>query len=393
MKIFDPEYSPLEKTIFDDSNTITRLGASIQDGVTTIHRRLYFIADDVSEDATDIVNLKWFPQKGSAYHRDSSFTFTGNATIEPLSERSKYWMVDLEYSKNSTGGGGGGGDIEPWKLPPENLSFTYPELTMPFRRAYDSKGESTVPVLNSAGDVIIANHNIRNMQMSFTFNKKKVENDVFEDYCGTTNKSTITICGTKIPAERGVLLGLEYNLMNTYDDKGKLKWQYWRITCTILLDVAKAVIKREFLNTGNRAFFNGLNLSDCNLLSKAKAKNSNTPTSFAGTPSKPKKPDTVVSLRLPVVSSDNKNVFQTGKKIFCSYDQFIAMQQAFTQAAKDIGIQTPFYAQFEQESNVPLTKTGYVNEEAYENKKYVTIIYRQYPVKNWSGLDLPKDYK
>ena len=95
MKIF--KYND-QGGIDHDESQLTRLSATVSDGLATIHRRIYFVAEHPNEDAIDILSLKEFPAKYSVHPRHPAFKYYGNAEIAPLSDRSNVWMADLEYA-------------------------------------------------------------------------------------------------------------------------------------------------------------------------------------------------------------------------------------------------------------------------------------------------------
>ena len=71
--------------IANDESQLTRLAASVSNGLATIHRRIYFEAENANEDAMDILSLKEFPAKYAAHPRHAAFKYYCNAEIQPLS--------------------------------------------------------------------------------------------------------------------------------------------------------------------------------------------------------------------------------------------------------------------------------------------------------------------
>ena len=147
-----------------DESQFTRLSASVNNGEATIHRYLFFEAEREGEDAVDILNLAYFPQKNSVHPRHPSFKYYGNAQVSPVNNSKKYWMADLEYSSSDPNAKDSDGntvtkDTKPWKLKPTEINFSYPETTVSFTAAYNAQGNKydkdgniLVPVVNSAGD-------------------------------------------------------------------------------------------------------------------------------------------------------------------------------------------------------------------------------------------------
>lgn len=405
--------------IIDESH-LTRLNATVTDGVATIRRRIYFEAEHPYEDAMDIVTLPEFPVKYSAHPRHAAFKYFGNADINPLSEGSKIWAAELEYSTtdpNATDDDGHPVDdnTPPWKLRPENIQFTYPEVIKPLEAAYndngeryDSGGKVLVPVKNSAGDKIQLEYSVRNLQMSFTFNVENWSVNNALTYGNSINQNEITVCGLTIPAKRGLLLPPQCTYITVYNDKSTtVKWTYWAVNIDIQVDYTGDLLERKVLDVGNRATFPVLDLSYDDFLSAAKTLKSDLNLEIPATTV----PSQICHFRLQKLmfaNSDGTKVFWPVKEnlspdaglVFCSWEQFLAARQLYIAASRILMennvIKAEYDLQCEQDTQMPLDGLGGLDTSTIkghvdyvENSPYVTKSFRQYPTTDWSSLHLP----
>ena len=259
----------------DNGANLFRTTAQIVNGETTIERIMYFESTRPYEDAISVTSLSVFPQKNSAHPNHASFKYYGNATVEPVDQNGKYWRAVLQYSTSNPNATDVNGnkvtsDTEPWKLLPDNISFTYPETTVPFDLAYNDKGELAIPVANSAGDAISAARNVCSPQMTFTFAVKNWDVNNSIKYGDTINSDAIKVCGLTIPSGTGLLRPPEASYITVYEDgSDKIKWQYYSVSVTIVFDIHGILFTRRFLNVGDRAKFKSFDLSDDPLLKDA----------------------------------------------------------------------------------------------------------------------------
>jgi hypothetical protein len=378
------------KNADSSESNLYRGSARITNGDVVIERVMYFERDSANEDGATITSLAVFPQKNSAHPLHPNFKYYGNATVEPIDSEGRYWRAVLEYStSNPNAKDVDGKDVTsetaPWKLLPDNISFTYPETTLPFEFAYDSKGKLSIPVRNTAGDVIPATMSARNAQLSFTFNTQKWSPDEAIEYGNTINSQSIKVCGYKVKKYCGLLYPPEANYITVYQDgTNTVKWQYWSVNVTILFDLYGNTFNRIFLNVGNRAKFPDLSLSGDALLSDA-----GVGTNFAATP----KASQICSFRKTIKSSSGgKNFYlPLGDQVFCSWEQYIVVRQAYLDASALLGdrIASTYELQCEQEQSMPLNGSGYLDYQAIETGKYGELWFQAYPEKSWNSLNLP----
>lgn len=393
-------------SVDDDDSIRLNSGSSMQDGVITINKKIYFRVPDGENPRQysdlDVYAHPLFPQRYSALSQDARYKFYGNASISHERDDSKYFIAELEYSTNSNSNFGSSGedqevtaDTPPWELLPDNLSFTYPERQIPFQAAYNSSGQRynsagqvLIPVQNSAGTPFVAQTTARDMEMSFTFAAKKWNINNSINYGNTINSSEIEICGVTIPARRALLRPPECDFITTYEDNtGKKKWEYWNVKVNILITFSPDGFAKRVLNVGDECYWNDLVYPDITL---------------KGT--KPGQRSRICSFRkyVKVYTDSQKKSYvfhQTGDIVFCSWDQFLAFRGMIIAQSSDLsktddnykgGILDP---QCEQLSQMPLTSTGFLDEKAIETKQYGSLTFLEYPTKSWKSLNFPSRYK
>lgn len=377
----------------DYGSNLYRSTAQITNGETTIERIMYFQAENLYENAIDVISLEVFPQKNSAHPLNASFKYYGNATVEPVDSEGKYWKAVLQYSTSNPNATDINGnkvtsDTEPWKLLPDNISFTYPETTVPFDLAYNDKGELAVPVANSAGDAIPASRNVCSPQMTFTFAVKNWDVNNSIKYGDTINSSSINVCGLTIPSGAGLLRPPEASYITVYEDgSDKIKWQYYSVSVTIVFDIHGVLFLRKFLNVGDRAKFKSFDLSDDPLLKDA---------GVSGSITACETPSQICSFRKNTkMIVAGKNYYQPlGDVVTCSWTQYLAAREKYLNASSVLmekGLMNSTYElQCEQEKSMPLDKDGYIDSSAIESKQYLKKEFNAYPKKSWASLNLPK---
>jgi hypothetical protein len=367
--------------------------ATISNGESTIERVIYFESDSKDEDAVTITSLATFPQKNSAHPRHPSYKYYGNATIDPIDSTGRYWQAVLQYSTsrpNATTSSGGKvtSDTKPWELGPDRIDFASPETTIPFELAYDESGSLSVPVVNSAGDIIPATRSASNFQMSFTFATKRWDENNSIDYGNTINSSSINVCGIRIQKGQGLLKPPSASYITVYEDgSNKVKWEYWSVDVTIVFDIQGNIFQRKFLNVGDRAKFKSLSLSGDDLLTAAGMGSVNI--------QETSNPSQICRFRkCKKFTFGQKNSYlPVGDIVFCSWEQYITARQAYLDASSTLinsgALDSLYELQCEQEKQMPLDKDGYIDISAIETKKYLIKEYPAYSLKSWSSLNFP----
>ena len=407
--------------IDDDSCSRLNSGSTMQDGVVTIPKRLYFKVPDGQNPRLysdlDVYSHPLFPQKYSALAADPRYKFYGNASVRHELDEGHFFSAELEYSTRDPNAADDDGnavtsETKPWKLKPDNIEFTYPEMNVNFEASYNSTGklyaaagtdangntiyQPVLQVANSAGDPFLLERSVRNLQMSFTFAAQRWNITHAINYGNTINANEITVCGLKIPAGRALLLPPECSFITVYqDNSSKIKWQYWSVKCVIQIDMTGLLLLRKVLNVGDRAIFPALPYDDAII----KPSMTFPPSQGAAQ---------ICRWRKYIktdISGNHYNFTQIGDNVFGSWNQFIAFRQAAI--SRTAGLSSPLSTakdpnytggivdpQCEQLTKMPLiaagANRGQLDIAAIASGRYASLSFREYPYKNWSSLNLPK---
>ena len=388
----------------DDANS-TRLnsGSTMQDGVITINKKIYFRVPDGenprSYNDLDVYSHEKFPKVYSALTEDPRYKFYGNASISHDWDDGHYFTAELEYSTSNPNAT----DVDdkavdsntpPWKLRPDNISFSYPERQVPFQAAYNSSGKRynangqiLIPVQNSAGDPFVAQTVEREAEISFSFATKSWDPNNAIYYGSTINSQEISVCGLKIPARRGLLRPPECEFITTYEDSsGNKKWEYWNVRISILITFSDYGFAKKVLDVGDKAHFAALDYKDSLLPGGIIL-----PATTGGA-------SQICSFRKYVITDLGNGYAYApiGDIVFCSWEQFLAFRQGAINQSIFLTKVVPSYLggivdpQCEQHSQMPLDANGYFDKKALKTKQYNTLSFLEYPTKSWSSLNLPK---
>ena len=395
-------------SVDDDDSIRLNSGSSMQDGIITINKKIYFRVPDGENPRQysdlDVYSHPLFPQRYSALSQDARFKFQGNASITHERDDSKYFIAELEYSTSTSVNFPTSNDqavdanTPPWKLLPDNITFSYPERQVPFQAAYDysgnryfSSGLALLPVQNSAGTPFVAQTTERDMELSFTFAAKKwnINNSLY--YGNTINASEIEICGVTIPARRGLLRPPECEFVTTYEESsGKKKWEYWNVRVSILITFSNTGFAKRVLDVGDECYWNDIQYKDAVLDIGFTLRGSTT------------KRSRICSFRKykEFKRSDGKySYFPVGDIVYCSWDQFIAFREAIISESVYMKATEKKYTgeildpQCEQLSQMPLDGFGFLDENAIRTKQYNTLSFLEYPTKSWKSLNFPSRSK
>lgn len=367
------------------------LSTPMQDGVATITREFYFTYDgtgvDYRElDPSGIFKSTGFPVYGAKlYPGDTGchYNYHGNGTLEHFNPDSKYWVyrADYVYSKNRSSYRR---DKAPWESPPSNVSISFPETVVPFRAAYDAsnmrymEGNVTlVPVANSAGDLITAETHNYAIQLSFSYclepNDFSLEKVFFCNH--SVNKNKIKVCGITFNAESAMITNLspQYH-EETTDSSQKNTYKYWEIGVTIQADTERGKFRRVLLDIGNRALWPLLYVHSDGSVTQVGEGN-----------------ETSIPRQIYSWMTFDRVNGQMSANSKSAYGHKWALAKA-----RDIYIKTtadlPEF-QFEKMENMPL-KNGrlYLTpiQQGKDFGKYQTRSFREYEVKAWGGMNMPK---
>lgn len=385
-------------------------GSSMRNGVVTIRKKLFFRVPDganpLDYSDIDVYSHPNFPRKNSVLSCDPRYRFTGDASIEHP-ERGKYFTVSLDYSTedpNATDSEGESvsSDTPPWKLRPTNINFSYPETTVAFDAAYNASGKlyeesvgklsdgtpvlkAVCPVQNSAFDKISATRAVRDLQISFTFATRDWSIEDALACANSINLKSVTVCGIPIAAGNALLLPPECEYITTYEDNSTtVKWQYWSVNVVIRVNLSGILLKRKFMNTGNRAFFpDDMYYDDI----------------IFALPIKAEGPSPIFRIRKAVKSAavnakGETYYLPTGLVDYVGYQQMLAIRAEWL--AKTNGTNIAKYDIMPEECpNMPLISAGpqkgQVDVPAVDGSKpYDVLSFREFPYRDWGVLNLPE---
>lgn len=339
----------------------TKISQNVQidsQGRFTITKDFYFEKDDPNESVLELPSTPGFPQRGAALAENSRYVMSGSVDISPPNseERSifrivsaQYVFSSLDYSTNiDVNGDEITNDTPPWRLPPENLNWSYPEVVMPFDYGYDDQNQRTVRVCNGAGDRLLAETIKYLTQVNFTYNTREWDVNFGEQFGGVVNADYEYIAGIPFPPRTGLLKPPPVELVRTYDNDGSLKWEYYRVNISIIKNPEGW--QRKLLNVGTRAYFiNGDELGAPGVIA----------------------PEQIYMCRL----KSGSNV------IFSNLSDCIAAHEAGTISGYE-AVTEP----------LPLYLNGHINYQALadpENNPYQELAFNEYKAYSWAALNIP----
>ncbi len=395
----------------DKEHEFLHSGSRMENGVVSITKILHFRVPE-GENPRDYNDLDVyahtnFPQKYSAMTEDARYKFYGSASVQKDLADSCWFHASCEFASgdpNATDDDGYAvtSETPPWKLKPDNIQFTHPEIVMPFEFSYDDKGnqfstgkgfdyKATKPVRNSAGDKIVAETAVRNLQMSFSY---AVRNwDLLEgiNVGNTVNSEEVKICGLTIATGKALLLTPEVSYIKVYEDNSsKVKWEYWSVNISIQIDLSNKLLVRKILNVGDRALFPALTYKDDLLTKGVELKEENVSSQICHFRR---------AKKMNYQIEGTKNVYlPLGDPFYCGWNQYLAIRQAYMTESitlqKAGTISSTYDCQCEQLSQMPLIgsgdNNGQLDLEAIEGKKgYDVATFNEFPIKSWRHLNIP----
>ena len=368
------------------------LSTPMQDGVATITRDIYFTYEGTDTDYREldpsgIFKSTGFPVYGEKLYKGDTgchYNYHGNGTLEHFNPDSKYWVyhADYVYSKNRSSYSR---DKAPWDKPPSNVSISFPETVVPFKAAYDSNNarystsnEILVPVCNSAGDLISAETHNYSIQLSFSYCVKP-DNFVLETLLGcnhSVNKDQIKVCGITFSAESALITNLSPQYQEEATDSSEKKtYKYWEIGVTIQADREGGKFRKVLLDIGSRAKWPILNVNSDGSV-----------TERFDMPLPSAVPSQIYCWR--TFNAIDGQMSPNSKPVYGDKYALSDAHNIYRKLSNDL----PEF-QFEKMENVPLNN-GFVDLDVLRPGpffgKYNTVTYREYIVKDWASLNMPK---
>lgn len=196
------------------SNTIKR----------TTQRRWIVMGCTATTQLEDIVSSGIVPAVFSAHPTIPSAILT-DYDGSPIGDNNKFEVTATYQITDS----GTDDNTLPWDRTPFNVKGGATAYQEYLGLAYDNKGELTVPVLNSAGDMFanVPPNVFYRPWVSFSYNLKSFNPDWVDDFSGTINKDAIAVVGANIKALQARILEIGYSYIENASNP------YWQIDMKI----------------------------------------------------------------------------------------------------------------------------------------------------------------
>jgi len=192
-------------------------------------------------------------------HPDNDKILCRTRTASPEGEGDT-WLVTCGYEPDSSTYSSETGDINPWDLPPYNISFgvvTYNRVLKEGYQQGDTRGNPTEAVLNSAQDpfdppVETVEYN---SLLKFSYNKRHFSLKYVSRYQGTINASPIDVLGYSVANSHGRLNNISASKIDVTDSDGDYVHSYYKID--IEVELAMKVFDVKVLDSGFYEFIGG----------------------------------------------------------------------------------------------------------------------------------------
>lgn len=389
--------------------------SNMQDGYGSIHKIFYFTlkngrhfkdgkvdGDYVNPNTicpAEIFLAEGFPAKysrltdlnGEKKDQYKRYQYKGNGQLTHVHD-SEIWIYDAEYTTQHVGLQDDGvtdddDDTDPWDRAPWGVSLDFPEEVIPFRYAYkgnkrftDNDHSNTKraldPVVNKAGDRILAETVKWNLQLTFTYAlKPRSDLDIttIRSAQGSINKNDIKLCGLKIPAGRGRIISLKPQLIEeSSDTSGNKVKEHWEIQATVqIISDSNETFNSKLLNVGSRALFSKFAI----VTPTGKVTNNSF---FSGYMEK----STIYSW-----FSFSKENGQAGGNVTREFGGRRLLLQALNKWNKTYKKEFGNF-DYEKMEDMPLTRDGMVDEDALNPNnsnfgKYVTLEFQEFREMDW----------
>ncbi len=408
-------------SVSSPSNSRLDAAGRVSGGVLTVQKDLVFKvprgADPRAYNAMDVYYSQYFPMRGSVMDEDARMVFSGEAEITHWCDDGNYIVASLTYNSMRPVGADQDDDNDkdvdgkeitkdtpPWKLRPQEVRFNTLTQERPLTIAYNSNGElfrdgkAVNPVMNTVGEPFHVNGLYKYQQMSFSYyvQSSKWSSDKGWNYSNTINKSDITVCGMKIEDGTGLLQPISATLLTTYKQGStKVKWKYWKIDVSIVIDKDRLTLSKTVLNVGDRAKHHPINtlgeIDSFYITAMNAGWFTTAPVIAAAT-----YPQQIVTFHpFKYVGQDDQgrylNVPDINRTVWCGWQQFIAYREGVLQIARSMGSRVVVPdPQCEQQHDIPLDKDGFVDFPAINAGTCYYRRFWQFPKLSWSSIGLPK---
>ena len=140
--------------------------------------------------------------------------------------------VEVEYSMDSSyGSGSTDSDAAPWELPPSTFDFSVDIVTEVMNQ--DVRG---IPVVSTSSTRLNTTHEVEYPVVNIAYSLKDFNPNWIWQYRNTINAKTLHIMGHYFYAGQWKIISLSASNKKTYDNNGKIKWDYWDVSAKLMAD-------------------------------------------------------------------------------------------------------------------------------------------------------------
>lgn len=199
-------------------------------GTTTVIRKLSFrlTGDDYGK-PLNLFGNELIPKKGTAHPNKPYFTATGDKSSS-MEAGGRVCVVSVKYSAQESDNLSQKKDAKPWELGFTSYDNGVEVISEPFER--DIAGFA---VESTAGTGIEAVHDIYHDIIRATYSLQHFNPAWVKQFKGSVNLKSMPF-GKEIMLSAGkwMIRDISSSYVKTFDDNGRLKWDYYNISITII---------------------------------------------------------------------------------------------------------------------------------------------------------------
>lgn len=199
-------------------------------GTATVTRKLSFrLSGDDYGKPLNLFGNELLPQKGAAHPNKPYFTATGDKSAS-MEAGGRVCVVSVKYSAQEGDNNSQKKDAKPWELGFTSYENSVEVISEPLER--DIVG---CAVESTAGTGIEAVHDVYHHIIRATYSLESFKAAWVKQFKGSVNLTSMPF-GKEVMLSAGqwMIRDLSSSHVKTYDDNGKLKWDYYNISITII---------------------------------------------------------------------------------------------------------------------------------------------------------------
>lgn len=317
-------------------------------GVMTATRYITIPAGNMKQ--LDLAESNLIPQIGDAHPENARWTVYSIGGIQHADIPHEY-RISVKYRRVSGGSSSiswdGKTETRPWDLGIINHRTGWSSVQVPLTELWDAETNTTIPLVNGAGQVIpcMTDRPVRVDTFQINFNTQKGHKELAPP--GTLNCNEVNFFGRNVMPYAGKIVQMTSEQHVVYQNDGKtIKWEYETITFEVHTFIdGKTTWLLEFLNVGNMAMWPRKNDQGEDYLELGRI--------YQYTPWKSK--DMTVNAKV--------------KPQFGCIDDVIMAREKYKEVTEDKTKEIPW----SEAEDIPLTAVGTVDEDAITSKEYNKI--------------------